>query len=383
MGTVTLYFFYVALILATFYLLYKWTLATTTFFRFNRVVLMAGYALAMLALPVLNLLTANSECDSTAISHAATIETELNSLSDLPEPTWPEIVTVTYLLGVMAAAALNMRSALRIRHLIKSGAHIRHKSYTMVITDRQCSPFSWGRYIVIPSSIPEEDITMIVEHEKSHLRHHHWLELAVAQIMEIFNWYNPAAYLLKKEVQDVHEFEVDRDVVGKGYDEKAYQMLLLRSSVGASFNNFVNSLTHSRLKTRLQMIMTENSKSSRRLYAFVMLPLTVFVVLGVRNSALAETLSMIDNAAIISSAVNEVIYETKQSETGSISHSVSYKSDGYLSSVKMEQRGDSPEPSIYINGYLSSRSELSRLRADNIIFILCDSRSNRFVIKTK
>ena len=383
MGTVTLYFFYVALILATFYLLYKWTLATTTFFRFNRVVLMAGYALAMLALPVLNLLTANSECDSTAISHAATIETELNSLSDLPEPTWPEIVTVTYLLGVMAAAALNMRSALRIRHLIKSGAHIRHKSYTMVITDRQCSPFSWGRYIVIPSSIPEEDITMIVEHEKSHLRHHHWLELAVAQIMGIFNWYNPAAYLLKKEVQDVHEFEVDRDVVGKGYDEKAYQMLLLRSSVGASFNNFVNSLTHSRLKTRLQMMMTENSKSSRRLYAFVMLPLTVFVVLGVRNSALAETLSMIDNAAIISSAVNEVIYETKQSETGSISHSVSYKSDGYLSSVKMEQRGDSPEPSIYINGYLSSRSELSRLRADNIIFILCDSRSNRFVIKTK
>ncbi len=383
MGTVTLYSFYVALILATFYLLYKWTLATTTFFRFNRVVLMAGYALAMLALPVLNLLTANSECDSTAISHAATIETELNSLSDLPEPTWPEIVTVTYLLGVMAAAALNMRSALRIRHLIKNGAHIRHKSYTMVITDRQCSPFSWGRYIVIPSSIPEEDITMIVEHEKSHLRHHHWLELAVAQIMEIFNWYNLAAYLLKKEVQDVHEFEVDRDVVGKGYDEKAYQMLLLRSSVGASFNNFVNSLTHSRLKTRLQMMMTENSKSSRRLYAFVMLPLTVFVVLGVRNSALAETLSMIDNAAIISSAVNEVIYETKQSETGSISHSVSYKSDGYLSSVKMEQRGDSPEPSIYINGYLSSRSELSRLRADNIIFILCDSRSNRFVIKTK
>lgn len=383
MGTVTLYFFYVALILAAFYLLYKWTLATITFFRFNRVVLMAGYALAMLALPVLNLLTANSECDSTAISHAATIETELNSLSDLPEPTWPEIVTVTYLLGVMAAAALNMRSALRIRHLIKNGAHIRHKSYTMVITDRQCSPFSWGRYIVIPSSIPEEDITMIVEHEKSHLRHHHWLELAVAQIMEIFNWYNPAAYLLKKEVQDVHEFEVDRDVVGKGYDEKAYQMLLLRSSVGASFNNFVNSLTHSRLKTRLQMMMTENSKSSRRLYAFVMLPLTVFVVLGVRNSALAETLSMIDNAAIISSAVNEVIYETKQSETGSISHSVSYKSDGYLSSVKMEQRGDSPEPSIYINGYLSSRSELSRLRADNIIFILCDSRSNRFVIKTK
>ncbi len=383
MGTVTLYFFYVALILAAFYLLYKWTLATTTFFRFNRVVLMAGYALAMLALPVLNLLTANSECDSTAISHAATIETELNSLSDLPEPTWPEIVTVTYLLGVMAAAALNMRSALRIRHLIKNGAHIRHKSYTMVITDRQCSPFSWGRYIVIPSSIPEEDITMIVEHEKSHLRHHHWLELAVAQIMEIFNWYNPAAYLLKKEVQDVHEFEVDRDVVGKGYDEKAYQMLLLRSSVGASFNNFVNSLTHSRLKTRLQMMMTENSKSSRRLYAFVMLPLTVFVVLGVRNSALAETLSMIDNAAIISSAVNEVIYETKQSETGSISHSVSYKSDGYLSSVKMEQRGDSPGPSIYINGYLSSRSELSRLRADNIIFILCDSRSNRFVIKTK
>lgn len=383
MGTVTLYFFYVALILATFYLLYKWTLATTTFFRFNRVVLMAGYVLALLALPVINLLTANSECDSTTIGHAATIETELNSLSDFPEPTWPEFVTVAYLLGAMAAAALNMRSALRIRHLIKNGAHIRRKSYTMVITDRQCSPFSWGRYIVIPSSIPEEDITMIVEHEMSHLRHHHWLELAVAQIMEIFNWYNPAAYLLKKEVQDVHEFEVDRDVVGKGYDEKAYQMLLLRSSVGASFNNFVNSLTHSRLKTRLQMMMTENSKSSRRLYAFVMLPLTVFVVLGVRNSALAETLSMIDNAAIISSAVNEVIYETKQSETGSISHSVSYKSDGYLSSVKMEQRGDSPEPSIYINGYLSSRSELSRLRADNIIFILCDSRSNRFVIKTK
>lgn len=382
MGTIASYAFYAGLMLAVFYLVYKWTLASATFFRFNRFVLMAGYAVSLLALPVCNVLTGGVDDNGCEIQFTD-IVAEISSVSDTPAPRWPEIVTLIYALGVLVSAIFTLREACRIRRMVKTGLHIPGDSCTIVVTDCQCSPFSWGRYIVLPSSVAEDDRLMIIEHERCHLRHRHWLELAFAQIVVVFNWFNPAAYLLVRELQDVHEFEVDKDVLSKGYDEKRYQMLLLRNTAGRSFHNFVDGLTCSRLKTRLRMMMTEKSRPSRRLLAVIALPAVAVAVVGVRESALAEPLAMIDSAIIIPSEVHEVNYSVSYLSDGSQSHTVYYGTGENITSIKMDIPETTPDPKIYVDGHLSSRNGLSRLRADEIGFVIGDTKSNRFVIRTK
>ncbi len=380
MGSVAQYSFYVAILLAVSYLLYKWTLSSATFFRFNRVVLMSIYAFSLLALPVYNTVSADITVGNT-ISPLEEFATEMANLSDLSAPIWPKITAIVYALGIAVSSIFAIRSIVRIVHIIKNGRHTDCDDHTLVITESQCAPFSWGRYIVVPASVSDKDMPMIIEHEKCHLRHRHWIELAIAQIVAVFNWFNPAAYLMIKEVQDVHEFEVDSDVIGTGYDEKEYQMLLLRSTVGSSIHRIADGLTRSRLKTRLRMMMGQKSRPTRRLYAGLILLAVALAITGVCNSPLAETLSQIDDAAILTAYADEVKYSVAVAENGLKSHSISYNS-GYTR-VSLNLTESSPDPKIYINGHISSRSGLRSLRAEKIGFIASDNFNNRFVIRTK
>lgn len=381
MGAITIYAFYVALLLAVFYLVYKWTLASATFFRFNRRVLMGCYALSLLGMPLYDALTAMP--DAEAAGGVNYIMEEISMLSDTPAPEWPKVLALVYAVGVVAATVFTGRSIFRIMRVIRRGEHTQCDGYTLVVADSGYAPFSWGRYIVLPTSVADTDMQLIIEHERCHLRHRHWIDLAVAQVMVIFNWFNPAAYLLAKEVQDVHEFEVDNDIVAMGYDEKKYQMLLLRNAVAAGAHRFVDSLTHSRLKARIKMMMSTESRASRRIFAGILLPAVLLVVAGVRNSALAEPLSMIDSASVFAPQLNEVSYSIVHSADGSEAHAIAYTYEGNVTSVKIDLPKNTPAPRIYINGHLSSRAALGALRAGEIEFIVGDNLNNRFILKTK
>lgn len=42
---------------------------------------------------------------------------------------------------------------------------------------------------------------------------------------ETFHRFNPAVWLVKRELQDVHEYEADASVLYQGIDAKRYQLL--------------------------------------------------------------------------------------------------------------------------------------------------------------
>jgi beta-lactamase regulating signal transducer with metallopeptidase domain len=69
---------------------------------------------------------------------------------------------------------------------------------------------------------------MVMAHEKAHLRLLHWLDLIPAQLTVVLQWFSPAAWLMMRELRDVHEFRVDELVAGD--DPAEYQMMLIRLS---------------------------------------------------------------------------------------------------------------------------------------------------------
>lgn len=378
MGAITLYALQVALLLVPVYMIYRWTLAGSTFCRFNRMALMSGYVIAFVALPLCALFTPAVIADESVDATIRIMKEEVASLSATPVPAWPAVISAVYIAGVAVAAVLTLRSVYMIRGIIRRGSKREKEGYTLVLTDRHdISPFSWGRYIVLPSDTGKEDFHIVVTHELAHLRHRHWVDLAIAQLVIIFNWFNPASYLMMKELQDVHEYEADGDVIQSGIDARQYQLLLLRNVTGSLFPFLADSLNHSQLKMRLRMMSAARTNPLRKLSLSLLLPALALAIVGLNVPAIASNLAAIGSSAVFSSDYDEVKYEILGQ-----AHSISYLDGGSPVSVSMDMP-PGVTPDIYIDRHLATRNALRGIKSEDVVFIMCDNINNRFVVKTK
>lgn len=66
-------------------------------------------------------------------------------------------------------------------------------------------------------------------HEQMHLHYHHTADLLWMQAIIVLHWFNPAAWLLMRELREVHEFEADNGVLLHGIDATQYQLLLVKN----------------------------------------------------------------------------------------------------------------------------------------------------------
>lgn len=235
MGILLIYTLKSAFCLTLFYLLYKWALADETFFRLNRSLLLAFWPLALL-LPAIPLLFGKE-----AITTAALPGNELDTVNTLmtthvPQGKsleqlyrlWLPMACVVYLAGVIAVSANTLIAYFRLRHLIRSGRRIEQDAFHLVLVEEELAPFSWMRYIVISEKDYRDNPKEILAHERAHIRHHHSWDLILADVFIAWQWFNPAAWLLKREMRAVHEYEADDAVLSAGIEARSYQMLLIK-----------------------------------------------------------------------------------------------------------------------------------------------------------
>ena len=145
----------------------------------------------------------------------------------------------------------------------------------VIITNngKDFAPFSWMRWIVLSREDYQEASPFVLAHEKAHLRFGHSREVLLAELFCAMQWFNPAAWLLKRELRAIHEYEADDAVLSCGADVKAYQYSLIKKAVGLSGYSITNSFHHSTLKTRITMMSKSRSPLQRRLRALYLLPL--------------------------------------------------------------------------------------------------------------
>ena len=167
------------------------------------------------------------------------------------------------------------------------------------------------KYIVISRADIEENGREILIHETAHIRNRHSIDLLIADVCIFFQWFNPAAWLLKQELQNIHEYEADETVIKEGVDAKQYQLLLIKKAVGTRLYSMANSFNHSTLKKRITMMLKEKSNPWARLKYLYVLPLAAITVTAFARPEISE------KAAEISAVkVNDLtaIVETKGAE---------------------------------------------------------------------
>ena len=263
MGAFFIYILKSAVCLVLFYLFFKLLLSRETFHRFNRVALL-GVLLFSLLIPCIEVTTRHQvEVQQAVLSieqllmmaemeNTTPVEIEAGDWQQAPAPislSWIQIALLIYLAGIVVLVCRNVYSLLCLFRLICSGKREKLESdITLVVHDRAIAPFSWMRYIVISRKDLEENGREILIHEAAHIRNCHSWDLLIADICIFFQWFNPGAWLLKQELQNIHEYEADETVINEGVNAKEYQLLLIKKAVGTRLYSMANSFNHSKLK---------------------------------------------------------------------------------------------------------------------------------------
>jgi len=328
MGFFFVYILKSGVCLSLFYLFYRLLLSKETFYRFNRIALL-GILVFSLLLPLIEVTKAPQNEINQAVltieqllvmaeNHQETQVTTVVEGDDLVDTWrspvhWIEIVLLFYIAGIFFLVCRNVYSLFRLVRLTNTAQRRQIDKHTVLLVhDRNVAPFSWMKFVVISRTDLEENGREILIHECAHIRKHHSWDLLIADICIFFQWFNPGAWLLKQELQNIHEYEADEAVINEGINARDYQLLLIKKAVGTRLYSMANSFNHSKLKKRITMMLKEKSNPWARLKYLYVLPLAAIAVTAFARPEISEKADEIsavkvnDLAAIVEAKVEEI-----------------------------------------------------------------------------
>lgn len=310
MGMFFIYSIKVAICLAAFYLFYKLLLSRDTFHAFNRATLLLLMLLS-LVLPFVNI-----SVDEPTVAYDGMVQIEqllaMGVADDGPAPSGPTFIQVLfaiYIIGVALFLVGEICSLVRLHRLISGKNTVTTADgIKIVVIDDDVAPFSWFNNIVISRSDYESGRREILIHEKAHIARRHSLDIMLCNMLLIFQWFNPAAWLLRRELQNIHEYEADEAVIKSGADASGYQLLLIRKAVGERLFSMANNLNHNSLKKRITMMLTKKSNPWNRAKILLTVPVAAVAVVAFATPK-AESLSKEiehDSNALVNSVVRSM-----------------------------------------------------------------------------
>ena len=189
------------------------------------------------------------------------------------------------LLAIWAAGCLfflfrTLWSVLVVRRLLRSGNTVENRcGVRIVVTDRDVTPFSWMKNIVLGTADYGSDARgTIISHEMAHVGFGHSMDLLVADLLSSAQWFNPTVYLLRRDLQNVHEYQADECVLAGGADVRQYQYMLLGKVASQNGYSVANHFKKFNLSNRIFMMNRKDSKKTHALKA-LFAPVVVIVML--------------------------------------------------------------------------------------------------------
>ena len=271
----TEYLLPIALGLMVLWVAYRLLFTNSNRFQFNRFYLLSAM-LFSLALPLFGLLVGQNTPQVVAFKQnllggfmlkeitisygepkAVTLpEVEVAPPARIHVSLW-QVLGIIYLIGVAVMALLFLFKMGKLVAMIIRSPKRKMDGYTMGFTHKEHGPYSFFRYAFFTDENVNPDI---IRHELSHISHHHSWDILMVELMKIFQWFNPFIYFYKRELQSLHEYIADDDVVATGADKRNYMMLILQQCTAVDFSDMSNNFSLILTKKRIKMI-TKHEKA--------------------------------------------------------------------------------------------------------------------------
>lgn len=208
-------------LLSLFFLIYEFLLKRDTFFALNRFFLFFGIVAAAL-LPLLtftetivveeNVFPANTLSQQSSGVHSFPSETMLLETTSLwANIDFTQILIYLYLLGTVFFVIKFAISLVKLRGILNHRPNSYRKDGIRYIeTDLKTNPFTFFKTVVYnPTLHRQDELEMILHHEKTHARNWHSLDILLGQLLIAFHWFNPVVWLYSKRIDQNLEFIAD------------------------------------------------------------------------------------------------------------------------------------------------------------------------------
>lgn len=223
---------------------------------------------------------------------------------------WITIITYLYLMGVAFFMIRLLIGIIRVETLCRLGGRKLSDGSVLLVCDGQFQPTSWRNTIIISRSDYESDnARMIIEHEQAHIHHRHSIDVLLAQMVCALQWFNPAAWALKRSLQEVHEYEADAAVLADGLNERQYQLCLVQAALNGRIGYVTSNFADCSTKKRITMMKRNQSSPFACLRALIMLPVVLVIIL--LSSACKSDASQDASASAQSEPVNKSFVDPK------------------------------------------------------------------------
>ena len=278
------YFLQVNICWLLFYGVYYALLSKETFFKLNRIWLIASL-LCGLALPFVADYFA-VKVDATRLfaftlePFVVTAKALQQNIATDTEGVFLKVVATIYASGCAVLTARFITGLLLIFKILKNAKREKKEDYTLVFTEGGVPPFSFFNFIFIdPKAFENYDFQQIMQHEKAHVRQWHSYDVLFLELLNIVFWCSPLIYFYKTSLRNVHEYLADEAVL-QDNAKAQYGRLLLRqrqSGMALSLTSNISNHFFSQLKKRILM-MTRN-KSKRPALIKYALAAPIFLIL--------------------------------------------------------------------------------------------------------
>ena len=288
MSAILIYIIKSTLYLTLLYAFFLGVMRKTPFFRLNRWMLVVGTVVCML-LPFYSVsveetgmvqMSMQSLNDFLAedavhlsVSEEVVVSAPLmdNAATEAENISFFTILSFLYMAGAVVCGWLTCRSISRMQKLIDAFLPMWKDGFWLVVVPDSIASFSWNRHMVISEEDYRHHPSVII-HEEAHLRKHHSWDLMLFSFVSIVHWFNPLVWIAKKELQQLHEYEADMEVIRQGMDATEYQLLLVKKAVGPKLYSMANSFNQDKLKNRIAMMHQEKTNSWGRLKWLMVVP---------------------------------------------------------------------------------------------------------------
>ena len=241
------------------------------------------------------------------------VATGVKVVETVTQMDWVTIVTYLYLMGVAFFMIRLLIGITRAETLCRLGGRNLPDGSKLLVCDGQFQPTSWRRTVIMSRrdfESAEKDI--IIEHELTHIHCHHSIDVVIAQLACALQWFNPAAWALKRSLQEVHEYEADANVLADGENERRYQICLVQAALGNRIGYVTSNFTDCSTKKRIKMMKRSQSSPFVCLRALLMLPVVLVTIL--LASACKPKASQDNTVSGLSESDTEIIQPVSQLE---------------------------------------------------------------------
>lgn len=351
-----------SLVLCIFHTTYKLFLQKETFFQQNRWYFISGLILCVsfpnIVIP--NYITVNaSVTPEVSALIANTTETSISSNIE-----WLDIVKFAYVFGVLIFTVQFIFQFGSLALLLLKHPKNKNGVFTYVIVSSKISPFSFFKWIVYnPESFNDSELKIMLTHEKIHAKDLHSIDILLAEIACVIFWFNPLIWFYKKDLKQNLEYIADYKTQNSISDTKAYQHLLLKTSVANQNVSISNNLYNSLIKERIIMLKKSRSTKTRQLKYLLLLPALAGILMSmntkdiyvknISNNTNAKTLTFNSDAFTKSNTITIITKNTTDAELEDLKNALSekditfkYKSvkrnkNNEITSIKLEAKSGS------------------------------------------